>query len=116
MVNIMSCHIADWSFNGLQDGEAIADISQAVFVRSNNEAFKRMNTHTHTHTHTYTHTHTQAHTYGYTLRECNALHFAKLTESPHATLYLLVIAMFALSVTVCEIIDSGIRYELDLEL
>ena len=45
------------AFNGLHDGDAMADSSQPVFVRSSNEEYKRTNTHTHTHT-------PQAHTYG----------------------------------------------------
>ena len=67
-------------------GEKITDLSQAVFVQSTNEAFKRTNTHTNTHAHTHTdiYTHTHTHTYtrahGHTdesnRRGCNALHFA----------------------------------------
>ena len=46
----------------------MADLSQTVFVRYINEAFKRTITHTHTHTHTntlhtHTHTHIQTHTH-----------------------------------------------------
>ena len=55
----MSYNIAEhgWRFNGLRDGETIADLCKAVFVRSNNEAFKRTNAHTHTQAHTHTDTH-----------------------------------------------------------
>ena len=72
----MSYNIAEygWRFNGLRDGETIADLCKAVFVRSNNEAFKQTNSHTHTHTRASTHTY--RHTNECNGPECNALHFA----------------------------------------
>ena len=89
------------SMNGvlmlMHDDETMADLSQTVFVRFNNKAFKRTHTHartharthahtntnthtntptrTHTHEHTNTNTHTHKHTHEYTdecnRRECN---------------------------------------------
>ena len=52
------CH---WRhFNDLHDGETMADLTQTIFVWSNNEAFKRMNAHSHTRAraHARTHAHT----------------------------------------------------------
>ena len=44
----MSYNVAEydigWRFNGLRDGETMADLPQTVFARSNNEAFKQTNT------------------------------------------------------------------------
>ena len=69
-VNIMSYNIAEydigWLFNGLHDGETMTDLSETVFVRSNNWALKRTNTRTHTYTHTPTSQHTHTHTHKYT--------------------------------------------------
>ena len=45
----MSYNIAEydsgWRFNVLRDGETMADLSKTIFVRSDNEAFKRTSTH-----------------------------------------------------------------------
>ena len=38
------------------------NLSQTVFVRSTNQAFKRTNTHAYTHSHTHKHTHGHTHT------------------------------------------------------
>ena len=61
----MSYNIAEfvigWHFNDQYDGETMADLSQTVFMQSNNEAFKRMNhKHTHTHKNIWKHTPTNA--------------------------------------------------------
>ena len=65
-VNIMSYNIAEyvvgWRFNSLHNGETMADLSQTVFVRYKNGAFKWTNTHKHTNTQAHTHTHTYTHT------------------------------------------------------
>ena len=53
--------VVGWRFNGLHDGEKMVDLSQTIFMRSTNEAFKRTNTHTHTHTQTHRQTNTQTH-------------------------------------------------------
>ena len=47
-------YVSGWRFNGLHDGEKMADLSQIVIVRSTNEVFTRANTHTHTHKRTQT--------------------------------------------------------------
>ena len=44
-------YVIGWRFIGQHGGETMADLSQTVFVRSNDEAFKRTNTHIHTHSH-----------------------------------------------------------------
>ena len=81
-------YVIGWRFNGLHDGETMVNLSQTIFLRSNNEVLKGTNTHTHsqhvlTHAHTHTHTHTQhslthahtlnthSHTHTHTHRHCN---------------------------------------------
>ena len=61
MIYNVAEYVIEWRFNGLYDRENMADLSQTVFVRSNNEAFKRTNTNTYTHTNTHTHTCTNIH-------------------------------------------------------
>ena len=69
-------YVTEWRFNGLHDSETMVYLSQTVFVRFNNEAFKQKNTcshtpqarmHTHKHTHTHAHTHAHTHTHTHTL-------------------------------------------------
>ena len=76
MIYNVAEYVTGWRVNGLHHGETMADLSQTVFDRSTNEAFKRTNTHTHTHIHihirihihihTYAHTHTHTHAHAHT--------------------------------------------------
>ena len=71
-VNVLSNNIAEhgWRINDLHDDEAMADLSQAVFMWFNNDAFK------HTNIHREANTHIPTHSDECNRRECNALHFA----------------------------------------
>ena len=66
-------YVTAWYFNGLHDGETMADISQTVFMWSNNEAFKWTKTHTHTHTYKHTHGHTPVNAIGENAMHCISL-------------------------------------------
>ena len=107
-------------------------LSQTVFVRSNNEVFKRTNTHTHTDIHSHTDTYTptnaiventirwillnirhQANTPWCILAKDSSPSFlrpleivligiVRPMERPYAPFYLLAIAMFALFFNICK--------------
>ena len=57
--NVGHCHEPQ---RHLQDDQKIVDLSQIIFILSNNEAYGNTHTHTHTHTNTHTLTHTHGHT------------------------------------------------------
>ena len=70
-------YVIGWRFNGLHNGKTMADLSQTVCVRSNNEAFKWTNTNTTQNIHKHIHTHTPTNAIGE-----NAMRYATLRLKP----------------------------------